>query len=103
MLDQTTRASRGVMGLSSFMNLTSILRRGETTSRSGLSDTFADLIEGAGVVAKPICVAPDAPILGFQFVDNHPDAAPVGGGVLGAFGLQHHVSEISDQALFGQK
>jgi hypothetical protein len=32
---------------------------------------FSDLIEGAGVVAKPICMTTDAPVLCLDLVDRH--------------------------------
>jgi hypothetical protein len=32
-------------------------------------------VDGAGVIAKPISVAADAPVLRFELVDRHPNAA----------------------------
>jgi hypothetical protein len=73
----------------------------EAWSRGGAVGT--DIVEGARVVAQPVGVAADTPILRLQLVDRYPDAASILRPVVRTLGLQDDAREISDQALFGQQ
>src|SRR5882724_3816538 len=76
-------------------------RSGDRPShRSGWSLVICHLVEGAGVVAKPINVAADAPVLRLELVDRHPGAARVLQSIVGPFGLKHDAGEIAGQPLF---
>jgi hypothetical protein len=58
------------------------------------------LVEGGGVVAKPVSVTADPPVFRLEFVDRHPDAARVLRSIVRPFGREHDTGEIADQPLF---
>src|SRR5580704_15860083 len=62
----------------------------------------AECVEGALIVAQPICMAPDGPVFILEFHDGHPDS----GGVFREMGLafcEHDdFCEIEHQVLLGE-
>src|ERR1700730_3005415 len=79
--------------------------RGRTAGSRAITGDFVitDVIKGARIVAQPVGVAADPPVLRLELVDRHPDAPRIRWCVVGTFGREHHAGEIADQPLVRQQ
>src|SRR5271154_1961450 len=75
---------------------------GNNRSCSSRFQFTADFIQGAFVVAKPICVTADSPVVDVKFDNGHPNSIRVLREMRFPFGEHDDFREIADQVLLGE-